>query len=212
MKRCTATDQHDSSHNKANGHAGTDASGLTSCGAALLHGHSDLGKAGSDDASEFSAANAASASSTAGADRKATADLAESAAEGRPRAAGTALGGEANPPTHPQPLTAAPARDAKGHAKSAAEPGTRNEKENRFAAVPPGRKALPVDGEAFVNAVHRQVDLVQLEVTLLRDEDQKIVQRELAYLRELRYGKRAPITEEETTHTVIFDAPRPKRD
>lgn len=59
-----------------------------------------------------------------------------------------------------------------------------------------------MNGEAFVNAVHRQVDLVQLEVTLLRDDDVRVVQRELAYLRELRYGKRAPAEGDATQ--VIF--------
>ena len=97
------------------------------------------------------------------------------------------------------------------HAKAGAEIDTKGKAENRFAAVPPGRKPLPVDGEAFVNAVHRQVDLVQLEVTLLRDDDQKIVQRELAYLRELRYGKRAVVTDDDSRR-IIYDLPRPERE
>jgi hypothetical protein len=37
------------------------------------------------------------------------------------------------------------------------------------------------------------------------------VQRELAYLRELRYGKRAPSADDEPM-PIIFDAPRPERD
>jgi hypothetical protein len=62
-----------------------------------------------------------------------------------------------------------------------------------------------------VDAVHARVDLVQLEVDLLRSRDDKIAQRELAYLRELRYGKRAPIADDEPL-PIIFDAPRPERD
>src|SRR5713226_4576405 len=68
---------------------------------------------------------------------------------------------------------------------------------NRFAKVPAGSEPLPIDGEAFVDAVHRHVDLVQLQVTLLRSKDEKIVQREVACLRELRYGKRAPVVGDE---------------
>jgi hypothetical protein len=75
----------------------------------------------------------------------------------------------------------------------------------------PGLEPLPVDGEAFVDAVHTQVDLVQLEVDLLSSKDDKIVQRELAYLRELRYGKHAAIADNEPTQ-IIFDMPGPERD
>ncbi len=46
---------------------------------------------------------------------------------------------------------------------------------------------------------------------LLSSQDDKIVQRELAYLRELRYGKRAPSADDEPV-SIIFDAPRPERD
>ena len=199
-----------SSHKKINGHAGANGSELSVTSAAMPHGHTELGKAGSDDASEFSAANAARTSSTAGADRKATADLAESAADGRFRAAGTASGSESSASTQTRPPAARVALAPKAQAKTAAD-DAKGKKENRFAAVPPGRKPLPVNGEAFVKAVHRQVDLVELEVTLLRDPDEKIVQRELAYLRELRYGKRAPVTEEDSEPKFIFDLPRPER-
>jgi hypothetical protein len=124
--------------------------------------------------------------------------------------AGTALGSA--PSSQLQPANAPKAASSDTSPDGDQEARTKGKKKNRFAAVPPGRKPLPVNGEAFVKAVHRRVDLIELEVMLLTDQDEKIVQRELAYLRELRYGKRAPVTEEETTHTVIFDAPRPKRD
>jgi len=210
MKRTIASHHNNSSHRKVNGHAGANGSELSSTGAVVAHGDTDLGNAGSDDASEFSAANAASACSPAGADRRATADLAEPAAEGRFRAAGTASGSDAGALTETQPA-AVPISTPRALAKGDAATDTKPEKENRFAAVPPGRKALPVNGEAFVNAVHRQVDLVQLEVTLLRDDDEKIVQRELAYLRELRYGKRATVTDDEPRR-ILYDAPRPERE
>jgi hypothetical protein len=78
--------------------------------------------------------------------------------------------------------------------------------------IVPGLEPLPIDGEAFVDAVHAKVDLVRLEVDLLSLQDDKIVQRELAYLRELRYGKRAPSSEDDGSAGTIFDAPRPERD
>ena len=81
----------------------------------------------------------------------------------------------------------------------------------RLRKVPPGREPLPVDGEAFVDAVHAKVDLVRLEVELLNSEDEKIRQRELAYLRELRYGKCAEPADGEPTQ-IIFDMPGPERD
>lgn len=161
---------------------------------ATAHQNHELGKAGSDDASELSDASAACSSTTAGTDRLATADLAESAAEKRFRAGGTASG----------------ASDANTVGAAARKTKEKSEPENPFADVPPGRRPLPINGEAFVKAVHRQVDLVQLEVLLLRNDDIKIVQRELAYLRELRYGKRAPAGEDEPA-AIIFDAPRPER-
>ena len=76
---------------------------------------------------------------------------------------------------------------------------------------PHRRGPLPIDGEAFVDAVHSRVDLVRLEVKLLRSRDVKIVQRELAYLRELRYGKRAAPAGDEVPQ-IIVDMPGPGED
>jgi hypothetical protein len=55
------------------------------------------------------------------------------------------------------------------------------------------------------------VDLVQLEVDLLSSMDDRIVQHGLAYLHELRYGKRAAPAEDEPTQ-IIFDMPGLERD
>ena len=144
------------------------------------------GRAASDDASELSVANASASSAAAGAERPAYADVALAQGEGKrlaPTAASRSLTQE----------------DPEKTVKS-----TRKK-------IPPGTEPLPIDGEAFVDAVHAQVDLVQLEVKLLKSEDEKIVQREVAYLRELRYGKRAAPMDEEVPQ-IIFDAPRPERD
>jgi hypothetical protein len=153
-----------------------------------------MGGAASDDASELSVANATAVSAAAGAERQACADVAP-----------TEGGGER--------LVM-----EKAHAASQSLKSRRNKKHKEAnpgdAArrdVVPGLEPLPVDGEAFVDAVHAQVDLVQLEVDLLSSLDDKLVQRELAYLRELRYGKRAAPADDEPI-PFIFDAPRPERE
>lgn len=72
-----------------------------------------------------------------------------------------------------------------------------------FPEIPPGTKPLPIDGPAFVDAVHKRVDLVQLEVRLLKSGDLKLVQRELAYLLDLKYGKGAgPAAEGEFSQMI----------
>lgn len=175
--------------------------------------HHEPGRAGSVDASVFSAAD--SASQAVAADRKATADLAEP--EAGKQSLGTGIA-SVPAPMPGAPRTEAPvvpvaqvAKEKSGAESAPKSPGRGQRVANPFAKVPAGCEPLPIDGEAFVDAVHAQVDLVALEVTLLRCKDEKVVQRELGCLRELRYGKRAPEDGEGTTE-IIFDAPRPKRD
>ena len=62
-----------------------------------------------------------------------------------------------------------------------------------------------------MDAVHSRVDLVLLEEKLLNSKDEKVAQRELAYLRELRYGKRAP-SGDDGPQQMIDDIPRPEED
>jgi hypothetical protein len=86
---------------------------------------------------------------------------------------------------------------------------SRNDKsESAFSLAPPGTEPLPLDGATFVEAVHERVDLIALEEQLLRSADEKIVQRELAYLRELRYGKTASFaTDDDMPPRIVFDRP-----
>jgi hypothetical protein len=176
--------------NKPNGHSALPAKGGSANGTTLLS--SGLGRAASVDASDLSVANATASSAAAGAEREACADVAAPQGEGR--------------------------RHQSAGAASRLHKDGKNEKDKEASQarhrrkVVPGREPLPIDGEAFVDAVHAQVDLVQLEVDLLRSKDDKIAQRELAYLRELRYGKRAPVADDDAPPTIIFDAPRPERD
>jgi hypothetical protein len=150
---------------------------------------SEMGRAASVDASELSVANAAASSAAARADREACAEVAQAQGEGKQSpAAGTA---------------------SRSHHQKDGSKEAGASKDSR--KLLPGLEPLPIDGEAFVDAVHRRVDLVRLEVKLLRSRDAKIVQRELAYLRELRYGKRAPCADDEPAQ-IIFDMPGPERD
>jgi hypothetical protein len=89
-------------------------------------------------------------------------------------------------------------------------PANGKREESEQPKIPPGEEPLPLDGRDYVEAVHERMDLIELEVKLLGSKDEKIVQRELAYLRELRYGKTAATDEEEPR--IIFDLPRPKPD
>jgi hypothetical protein len=173
------------SKSKPNGHGALLAKGGANGRTISLSG---MGRAASVDASELSVANAAASSAAAGADREACADVAQAPGKGKRR----------------QTAGAASRRKGKGARTKAGAANTQRE-------IVPGLEPLPIDGEAFVDAVHAQVDLVQLEVDLLSSPDDKIVQRELAYLRELRYGKRAAPADDEPL-PIIFDAPRPERD
>src|SRR5216684_4600684 len=169
--------------NKPNGHGALRAKGSGANGPTTSL--SGMGRAASVDASELSVANAAASSAAARADREACADVAQAQGKGkRLRAAGAAS-------------------RRNGKAPKTADQVRRE--------VPPASEPLPIDGEAFVDAVHHRVDLVRLEVKLLHSRDAKIVQRELAYLRELRYGKRAPSSDDEPAQ-IIFDMPGPERD
>ncbi len=175
------------SKNKPNGHSALLAKGSGANGGTISL--SGMGRAASVDASELSVANGAASSAVARADREACADVARSQGEGK-RSSGAG--------------TASRTRNEKdGSKETGAAKGSRK--------LLPGLEPLPIDGEAFVDAVHAQVDLVRLEVKLLRSKDQKIVQREVAYLRELRYGKRAPAADDEPPQ-IIVDMPGPEGD
>ena len=150
--------------------------------------------AASVDASGLPVATTAASPAAAGADHSAFAEVAAPAAAAkRSHSEGTA------PPPKP--------RKGRKEPRIAGEPSADEVDED----VPPGSAPLPIDGEAFVDAVHRQVDLVQLEVKLLKSKDEKIIQRELASLRELRYGKHAIPADEESPQ-FVFDMSDPEGD
>lgn len=167
--------------NKPNGHGALLAKSSGANGRTISL--SGIGRAASDDASELSVADATAVSAAAGAEREAYADVAPAEGEGK-----------------------------RGHAGAASPRQSRNKNAvEKTKKVRGGSEPLPIDAEAFVDAVHSRVDLVLLEEKLLNSKDDKIVQRELAYLRELRYGKRAGPSDDEPTQ-IIFDMPGPERD
>ena len=96
-----------------------------------------------------------------------------------------------------------------GGGSSSSPRASRGEKsEPAFSLTPSGTEPLPLDGASFVEAVHERVDLIALEEQLLRSADEKIVQRELAYLRQLRYGKTASFaTDDDLPTRMVFDRP-----
>jgi len=178
--------------NRPNGHGALLARGGAN---GVTISSSGTGRAASVDASDLSVANATASSATAGAEREAYADVAQVEGEGE----------------RPQTVLAAsqsPRRSGRAARHGAGDVDITAPK--RLRKVPPGREPLPVDGEAFVDAVHAKVDLVRLEVELLNSEDEKIRQRELAYLRELRYGKHGPAGDDGPQ--IILDMQQPERE
>jgi hypothetical protein len=222
-------DGHATDYSGANGHAAAlESVAMTNAAesdaiAAHLH------RAGSDDSTaDLAAGSASSAGARAGRDayaELAQADPAASAdAEGKwlrpPEAASQAAsnGGDQSRANGTNGFSemstnAASRRNENngGSSSSSSSRGSRNEKsESAFSLTPPGTEPLPLDGATFVEAVHERVDLIALEEQLLRSADEKIVQRELAYLRELRYGKTASFsTDDDFPTRIVFDRPDP---
>jgi hypothetical protein len=223
------------SRSRANGHAGANGSvaaletvsltAATESDGLAAHLH----RAGSDDSTaDFAAGSASSAGARANRDayaELAQADPAESAeAEGKwlrpPGAASRTVpaGSETSEsPGANRNTELSTSRPSNGSGNSGNGSGgassrtSRTEKaESAFSLTPPGTEPLPLDGATFVEAVHERVDLIALEEQLLRSADEKIVQRELAYLRELRYGKTASFsTDDEIPPRLIFEPPDP---
>jgi hypothetical protein len=73
-----------------------------------------------------------------------------------------------------------------------------------------GGSELPEDGTAFVEAVHKRIYLVKLTELVLKSLDERLTQRQLEQLLELKYGKDA--REVESSSMGSYEIPRPKRD
>jgi hypothetical protein len=178
-------------HSRANGHDRAASPG------AAPPAPDGQGSAASVDASGASAASAA-ASAAAGADREAYAEAAhapngrtrsrQAKAEPRPRAPGDANSGN-------------PAAD---------KSDTANKKKRRPSRPGPGEKPLPDDIADFVDEVHSRIDVFEIVSDLLGSKDEKIKQRALEKILEMKYGRSAESSEEPVQ--IIMDGPRPQRD
>ena len=177
---------------KSNGH---------DAGAARVNGHGqaspsrtaqekeaplEKGRAASDDARDFPTAAAAS-SAAAGKERDACAEVAQapegeknSRPNGRNRRAGTGT-------------SRAPSEDDKPKDKS----------EKDTVDIPPSSEPLPEDGAGFVDAMHEHVNIYMACARLVKSRDQKIAQRMVERLLEMKYGKAASVTAEEAPEIVI---------
>jgi hypothetical protein len=76
--------------------------------------------------------------------------------------------------------------------------------------VPPGDGPLPATADEFVDEIHSRIDLFEVWQDLLESKDDKIKQRAVERLTDLRYKTGSSQAEE--PQQIIFDLPRPKRD
>jgi hypothetical protein len=76
--------------------------------------------------------------------------------------------------------------------------------------IPGGTLPLPSTVNEFVEEIHRRVDLFEVWQGFLRSKDDKLRQRAVEKLTDLRYKGTA--TSDEEPQQIIWDLPRPKRD
>jgi hypothetical protein len=82
--------------------------------------------------------------------------------------------------------------------------------EKKPEPIPGGELPLPASPSEFVEEIHRRIDLFEVWLGLLREKDDKIRQRAVEKLTEMRYKGAAALADEPPQ--IIFDLPRPKRD
>jgi hypothetical protein len=179
---------HDTSTSKVNGH------GLVSPFRAAQESEApnERGRAASDDARDIPSA-AAAYSAPAGKERGACAEVAlppESETNRRLNGAKKETGkGTPHVPSE---------KDEKKGAKK----NTKKDKDDQVD-IPPGSQPLPGDGAGFVDAMHEHVDIYLACARLVKSGDQKIAQRMVERLLEMKYGKGPAVTAEEEPEIVI---------
>jgi hypothetical protein len=97
-----------------------------------------------------------------------------------------------------------------GHSHVAGEkpPARGNEKERE--RIPGGDFPLPLHPGEFVEEIHRNTDLFISWQELLNSEDEKVRQRAVEKLTEMRYKGAAALADE--PRRIIIDMPEPNRD
>jgi hypothetical protein len=158
----------------------------------------EQGRAASDDARDFPTAAAAS-SAAAGKERDACAEVAQ-APEGekhsRPKKSKTKAGsGTSRAPSEENKAKAEPQHSPERRTTQNSEKDTVN--------IPPSSEPLPKDGAGFVDAMHEHVNIYLACARLVKSRDQKIAQRMVERLLEMKYGKAASVTAEEAPEIVI---------
>jgi len=103
----------------------------------------------------------------------------------------------------PPPIGALPTSSSGRTSPRSGETGTGHEE------TPGGDSPLPLQPSEFVEEVHRRADLIISWVNLVNSDDEKIRQRAIEKLTEMRYKGVAALEDEPQ---IIWDVPRPKRD
>ena len=108
--------------------------------------------------------------------------------------------------------------DSPGRRKRRSSPSSGSEEQPRVPSElsgeprehPPGEGPLPEDPAEFVEEIHQRIDLFEIWQELLESKDEKIKQRAVEKLTEMRYKDAQSFAEE--PQQVIFDLVRPKLD
>ena len=173
---------HDKTAERANGHGSAFPS--PAVGTPL-----EPGSAASDDKREFPAA-AATKPVAAGMERDAYAEVAGPAKANQ--RAGKKAGAK-----HGQRRNQSPPK--------ATVPGEPDRPEqSRRTRIPRGKTALAADGAGFVDVVHQHVDLYRASAHLVRSADEKISQRMVERLLEMKFGK-GPAAATDEGPEYVFD-------
>jgi hypothetical protein len=89
-------------------------------------------------------------------------------------------------------------------------PTSRATGEKKPRPIPGGEFPLPASPGEFVEEIHRNTDLFISWQKLVNSEDEKVRQRAVEKLTEMRYKGAAALAEE--PQQMVVDLPRPKRD
>ncbi len=112
--------------------------------------------------------------------------------------------------------TTAPGADCEAYAEVAPPPpnghlhdvtNEPSEHGDQAEPIPGGKSPLPADAGEFVEEIHRRADLFIVWQELLNSKDDKIKQRAVERLTDLRYKSAAGLTEE--PQRIVIDMPRP---
>jgi hypothetical protein len=97
-----------------------------------------------------------------------------------------------------------------GHRPVTAEKPSSRGKEKKTEELPGGDFPLPATPGEFVEEIHRNADLIIAWKSLLNSKDEKVRQRAVEKLAEMRYKGAAALTDE--PRRIIIDMPEPNRD